>query len=702
MSFARSSIFEAEPSARDPGNSQNFGGESTIIAGIIRIARKHVSVIACVALCVCAVTAGVALVLPQKYTASSVVIFDPRKNDDLDTSSTEQELPIDPATIQNQVYILNSRDLATRVVRRLNLNNDPEFAAGWSEAANSASGNADDHIVDSFLKHLNVQALGLSTTFSIAFTSRDPQTAAAVANALADAYLERQLETKSWHARVAAAWLTERVRHLFVDTQKAEAAVEEYKRAHGISDVMNGISETAVSTPLVDQELVALQGQLVQARATLTEKQAVRAGLGALTADGSAAALSRFTDAPVIVDLRRQEAEAMQHEADFAVRYGPKNPKLIAAEAELKDIESKIELEIERMTHAVDNDVAVAQTQVNTLQRTLHDIEQQAGEENLARATLQSLEASAKSTRTAYETFVSRLRDAQGQEAMQVPDASIISRAAVPQYPNPPSRLLIVAAAVPIGLLLGLLVALFREGSAGQPPVRVPLVKPLPRVLARLPNLKRQGVAESRIADSVVAEPTSSFAVAVRALERLIPRNESKAGFIVGVCSPTAGAGSAVLALGLSRAAAQRGRKVVLIDADPVPCLPELLDLKNDPVGLSDVVLSRSAIGASVIRDRVPGVFILTGGRSSAQLNHMYATKEMRTLLDYLRRSVDLVVVNLPPFSGMSTTVTALTATLDGLLLVVGWGDRPQPSPVEINAAIQALGAKNAGLAIVE
>lgn len=705
MSFARPSTFEAEPPARGEERVSDDG--ESLIAGILRVARERLATIVFVTFCVCAAAAAVAVMLPTKFTAASEVIFDPHKSNGVDPASNEPDLTVDPATIQNQIHILTSRDLAERVIQHLGLAQDAELASGGSglfgARASSAAvpGTLHARVVDSFLRHLSVQTLGLSTTFSIAFTSDNPRMAAAVANALADAYIERQLETKSRAARIAAAWLTERVRQLAVDTQKAEAAVAEYKQAHGISEVMSGMSEQAVSTPLVDQQLVALQTQLVQARATLSEKSAVRAGLAALAADGGEADLSRFTDAPVIVALRQQESEALEKEADLRARYGPRHPKMIAAEADRKNIENKIAIEIARMMHSVDSDVAVAQTQVDALERNLRDIEHQAASENVARATLQSLEANAKSTRAAYETFVSRLRDVQGQEAMQVPDASIISRAPVPQSPNPPARSLIVAAAVPVGLILGLLVALLQERGASAP-VPVPAFRPLPPVLVRLPHPQRQGLAEARIAESVVREPAAPYSAAVQALESLIPRNLPGQACSIGICAPDAGAGSATLALSLARVAARRGRRVIVVDADPVPRLGALVNAAADRPGLSDVVLRQAPLHAAILRDPVPGVFAMTGGRSSAMLDRLYGAPDMRALLQHLRSAADLVIVNLPPLSGLSPSVAAVSTPLDGLVMLVGWNGGAQASPRDVQAALAALGTPNAGLAVVE
>src|SRR5215471_9901644 len=64
------------------------------------------------------------------YTAHAVVMLDQRENKVLDVSAVIAGLPSDPTTIQNQVQILRSRSLMTRVIDRLHLDEDPEFGGG--------------------------------------------------------------------------------------------------------------------------------------------------------------------------------------------------------------------------------------------------------------------------------------------------------------------------------------------------------------------------------------------------------------------------------------------------------------------------------------------------------------------------------------------------------------------------------------------
>ncbi|MGD0865175.1 MAG: exopolysaccharide transport family protein [Rhizomicrobium sp.] len=697
--------------------SQRASGRSAVeeplLGGILRIAKERFGAIALVTLCVVAGTAALVYELPEKYSASAEVIFDPRKSNGVESSSDSADVSSDPSTVQNQIRILTSRNLAVRVIERLGLAADPELNTGESAIVQNAAPPSiriaadapaeatamqapPDQVVDAFLKNLSAQPLGLSTTISITFTSRDPLVASAVANAIADAYIENQIDIKSQAARVAATWLSQRVQHLAVDTQRAEAQVQDYKRANGISEVANAFGGGTESTPLVDQELVALQTQLVQARANLAEKKAIRDSLQALIASGSAADLSQVSVSPLIVQLRQQEADLIQSEADLKARYGPKHPKLIAAEAQEKSIENKIALEVDRIARAVDSDVVVAQAQVKSLEMSLDNTQRQASSENMARAQLQSLEANAKSTRTAYETFVSRLRDVQGQEAMQVADANIISRAAVPDSANPPSRILLISASIPVGFLLGLLLVLLQERAQGGLSRSPGIPRLSAPILTRVPDLARQGWPGAGIAGLIVAAPLSQYAQSIAELERRIAENLGGRSRVIGIVSPTSPDGAAIVALSLARAAARNARRVLLIDGGPECNVARASGGGATPPGLPYVLSGRSSLAQSLVRDAASGAFFLSGPWGHVAPERVLASIEMQNFLGHLRGSFDLVILA----AAAPAALAPLAHLTDGAMVLLGWNGTPLPSIAQTNAWASRF--SNAGLVLAD
>src|SRR3954463_16324545 len=127
------------------------------ILSLIRQRRRRILLIA--AFCV-ALTAVVLSLLPTFYSASAVVMLEQRRNNVADASSVLTSLPTDPASVQNQIQIITSRDLAAAVVDKLGLQRDPEFSTPGSIDAREG-------VVSAFLNRLTVENEGLSTAITV-------------------------------------------------------------------------------------------------------------------------------------------------------------------------------------------------------------------------------------------------------------------------------------------------------------------------------------------------------------------------------------------------------------------------------------------------------------------------------------------------------------------------------------------------------
>jgi succinoglycan biosynthesis transport protein ExoP len=76
------------------------------------------------------------------------------------------------------------------------------------------------------------------------FLSEDPELAARVANAIADAYLVRQREAKQDQARSAGEWLSGEIDSMRKKVEDAEAKVEDFRAK---SNLLVGTNNTTLS-----------------------------------------------------------------------------------------------------------------------------------------------------------------------------------------------------------------------------------------------------------------------------------------------------------------------------------------------------------------------------------------------------------------------------------------------------------------------
>src|SRR6185437_10909776 len=182
------------------------------------------------------------------------------------------------------------------------------------------------------LSHLWAESMGLSTTIAVNLSSRDAKKAAAIADAVAQTYVDDLVEAKL--------------------------------RASDATSAQHNLDSSLGGTSLIEAQLGGINGQIVQARADLSAKQAIYGQVQALLKAGNPADISQIVASPLIIQLREQQADLLKQEAALAIPYGPKHPKRIAVENQLKDLDQKIDLEGARIASALANDVAVARAEL--------------------------------------------------------------------------------------------------------------------------------------------------------------------------------------------------------------------------------------------------------------------------------------------------------------------------------------------------
>jgi uncharacterized protein involved in exopolysaccharide biosynthesis/Mrp family chromosome partitioning ATPase len=631
-----------------------------------------------VMLAVIAIAVVVALLLPRQYSSSAVVMLEPRKNNITELSAVLAQLPADPATLQNQIQIITSREIAEEVITRLQLYNDPEFnpvlpsssmfsLSTWlPRSGNGGDTNViHDQILENFLKHVSADPNGLSTAITIYARASTAKKAQDIANALAQAYVDSQVTQQSNATQGTSDWLDRRTNDLAQQLMQEQAAVQAYKAQHGLNDSAPGNS-------LVDQQMAAINAQIVTARSELAEKQAQLERVGPSAAAGNAESVSQVVNSPLITQLRTQQADLIRQEADLSSKYGPLHPRLQAVQAQQRDLAAKIQQETQRIAGSLGNDVESAKTHLASLEQSLAQVERQANSQNQARVQLQALQSNADSTKTQYEAFVGRLRATQDESPVAAPESRIISSATFPLSPNAPRRALIVGASIPLGLLLGILAALLSEYAGYAVPVRVKkeprakAVKPAraprpakaaraeaaagkpialppvwngPPILAELANAERLGAASY-----VVDYPASRYATAMSALVDQLDSRDGGAA-VVAVTSAQNGESKSAVAVSIARTAAQMGKKTVLIDCDPSQLAVKAMDAPATN-GLYEVLTGAVPLSQALAKDSRSGAYALAMTRRPPKLSTMFTSAAMERLLEVLKEGADLVVMD--------------------------------------------------------
>src|SRR5262249_50726897 len=129
-----------------------------------------------------------------------------------------------------------------------------------------------------FQSHLRIAREGLTYVIDVNFRSRNPDRAAQVANAVVDAYIDDQLESKYEVTRRTSAWLQQGIRELRDRVSVAERAAVEFKTKNNIVNIGSGPDPRLMDEQQVEElnrQLAIARGHTSEARARLDRIEAV-------------------------------------------------------------------------------------------------------------------------------------------------------------------------------------------------------------------------------------------------------------------------------------------------------------------------------------------------------------------------------------------------------------------------------------------
>jgi polysaccharide biosynthesis transport protein len=694
------------------GSAQGAGSQITLV-DLVRVLRVRRRIIIGATVLMTALAVMVVMQLTPIYTATAVVMLDQRKNS-VTTEDALTGLPSDQSTIQNQVQILTSLELVNRVADKLHLDTDPSFTetpAGlgsvlhylnplsWFPGRDNIEAVAHgispkrSAILHKLLGGLSVNPVGLSTAINISYQSRDRYSAAKVANAFADAYVEDQLEAKFQATQKATQWLSGRISEMSRQAQAADAAVQRYKADNHLTTPVNGVS-------VVDQQIRDINSQLVIAKANLAEKQANYDSIVSLQRTGQAANSEQVIGSPLIAALRGQETDLNRQIANLSSRYLPSHPKILDLQAQQQNLQGKINEEVQRIVESVHNDLIASNAHVASLQGSLSQLEGQGAGQDRSSVQLTALQSASTSARSMYEAFLGRLSQTQDREAIQAPDARVISAAEVPGSPSFPNKGLAIGLSIPAGLLLGLMLAFLAERfdtgfrTSGQ--LEALLGVP---VIAIVPEAGRRN-AKEHVADLVTSKPTSAFAEAIRGLKLGVQlSNVDRPPKVVLVTSSVPSEGKTTVAISLARAAAAGGLKTVLVDCDMRRPTAMKRAHQDDQKGLVEVLAEPEILDHCLTKDTLSNALLLPCMSVPPSPSDLLTSHAMQQLVVRLRAAFDLVILDSAPVLPVNDA-KILGRLVDTVLFVVRWEKTPREAAFNAIRALNDVHVPIAGVAM--
>ncbi|TIO86386.1 MAG: protein-tyrosine kinase, partial [Mesorhizobium sp.] len=572
-----------------------------------------------------------AYTLPTTYTGVSQILLDAPIDYMTPQDYSNSDFSDNPTFIESQIAVLRSASLLQQVVDSQKLAEDPKIGPGaliWLQNA------------------LGVSRVGLGNVIELDVGAYDPEKAASLANAIAQAYVADRIRSRYEGVQKASSWLSDRAAYLRAELSRSEQAVQKFRIDHNLVATQAG--------SLTDQQLSELNVALINARAELSEKRSQYQQVSKVqAAGGDIQSIPDVLQSVVINALRAQLSGVTRREADLKLKYGERHPEVLSAQAERRDIEGQIAAEVQRLIGNLKNEVDAAEAREASLARALDSVSNRSEIEGQVGVQLRDLERIAAANKELFETFLSRAKLTEEKSTLLNSGVRVITDASVPGAPSFPNRPLFAALGVVFGIFFGGAGAVLRELFASgfmakkqiEEELAVPVLASMPRMSGWSKDVHAQPVAY------LERKPLSRYSEAVRRLRLGIQATPEldRSPRLVLVTSAMPGEGKTTLALSLACSAAADGERVLVIDADLRLSAATAFFGMADKVGLVDLLTLPVKAANAIHLDERSGISMLPAGARTRNPPALLASARMRSLLEEVRGKFDTVIIDAPP-----------------------------------------------------
>jgi polysaccharide biosynthesis transport protein len=410
------------------------------------------------------------VIIPSHYYASASILIDPRLGRGLSVDPSQPNTSsTDASTIDSQVKLLTSQEVLLRVVKSQNLEHDSEFGLKPPGLLARLFGRAKDPskedltpVLKALDEAITIKRPERTYLVEIQVNSVDPVKAANIANAIAHAYIDNQVENRIESATSDLKWVRERMDTLQTQIQAASDKVEAYKSENHIVTT-EGLASNEQQVSDLTKELGFARGRESEAKAKLDQ---IRRAARSNQLDAQSGALNSAT----IERLRSEQATAERDVARLSNTLGSRHPALLEAEASAAKVKQLIANELQRIQIGAADDYAAAHANEVQLEARIDQLKAQSNTASMNLVPLRQLEREVDALRGSYERFA-KIRDNLNEQEAESPPARIVTVARPPLNPSSPRKSIILFLGVGGGLFTAMAAALIHENLAGEGPI---------------------------------------------------------------------------------------------------------------------------------------------------------------------------------------------------------------------------------------
>jgi polysaccharide biosynthesis transport protein len=695
------------PRAARPDTTDGIGMDE-----IWRVIRRRLWTTGPLVFAIAVIATSFLFLMTPNFTGKATLLIEPDDPQVLNITQLLGESAGDPNYdyYKTEFELLKNRALAARVIRELNLTQEPLLnpkppeKGSWAEKWNSFKGSlfslfrpatsdepslpdtsgVDPDVIDRYLSHLRVEPVAETRLVTVSFSLPDAKMAARIANAHVDYFIKRELEIRSTAQRAAEGFLRSQLRDISKQTEQAEANLNAYRQRNGV--LTFDVNDT---NNLGAQRMSQLTRALTDAETRrITAQSEVE-----LVEHGDYASLPQVISNPTISALKPQLVALEAEYARLSSAFNPTYPKLVELKAQLYQDRHDIALQMRNAADAVRRDYNAAVAQETRLRNELNAEKRRDLALNDALLKDAVLAREVQTDRDLYKNILQRTQEMSVASRTTLSNINIVERAVPPRYASSPRKRLDLAITVVAAMLIGIALSFVMEhfDNRLKTPEEIEEHLNLPS-LAIVPDFAKLGkvrgsrklFAQNHFENSSLISSSGKdkaplgldrYMSGASEVYRTIRTNIlfSQAGSpprTVLFASAIEAEGKTWTAIHTAAVLAHTGATTLLVSSDlRRPRCDRLLNCEGR-AGLSDALVGLSDLD-KLINPIDKGFFFLSAGSRVPNPAELLSSVRMHQIIGFLAERYAFVLFDSAPLMYANETL-ALGAMVDGVVLVVG------------------------------
>ena len=639
----------------------------------------------------------VCVLLGYMYSKTRVPLFEGTATIDLNPSQTnmglsdliQESLSSEDVRIPTEVARMQSNLVVFYTIKELALQHRGPFAKAFDHMPPDAGVEAFppaqlQMMIGSVRGSLRVSAVTGTDIIAIDYRDPRPQVAKDVPNTIVEVYLKRNLDDHMEGTGRVTRWLATEMEGLKQQATDAQARLGRYQREHNLIEIGPASGPNGGQTDSLELDRLRINNEQV---ATAQADRIVREAKLRLAESNDPDLVASVAPSSTLMSLRAELLSLTAQYSQLTTRYGSNFPRVRELRNQIASVQNQIDIEMRNVQQRIREEYNNSTHTLNLMQTQVDKQMEAAYKLNESAAQYALLRQDAESSRELYDQLQLKLKESNLAAGLNTASVTVIDEALLPLGPVSPDVRTNVMIAAALGLLLGVLGAFILDSldDTLRTTDDVELFSGLLSIGA-IPHFQSSGKGsrpddvgeepgERRRLISITA-PASPTAEAYRALRSsiLLSAIDNPLRTLV-ITSAFMSEGKSTLSANIAVMLAQRGERVLIVDADlRRSTLHLLFGLRRPAQGLTNL-LSRQTDESVILHpvSQVPSLAYLPAGAVPPNPAELLASHRMAEMMRQWSEQYDRVIIDTAPILAVSDSL-APAARADSVLLVVRAG----------------------------